>query len=91
MDKTGASSEGGVPAESSANNGLGFNGEFRIGSITIAVAGDKGLRLRHTNVGVETEVAEAVIEGILEDAFFTRKVEADGNVKTKLDDTKKKA
>lgn len=60
------------------NNGLGYNGEFRIGAITLAASGG-GIRLRHSNDGTETEVAEIVIEGVLEDAFFTRKIDEEGN------------
>lgn len=87
---------------------MGFVGEQKVGSITIDISGDGDIRLRHENVGTETEVAselvakvideaifagskkgepdeqdvpEAVLAGVLEDAFFTRKIEADGTVK----------
>lgn len=91
------------------NNGLGVNGEMKIGAITLTLAADGKLRLRHENVGTETEVAtplvskvlddalfenfkdgepaetetaEAVVEGALEEAFFLRVIDEKGKAKT---------
>lgn len=69
-------------ASTPAASGLGYNGEFRVGKITLAVGGDQGLRLRHENVGTETEVSELLVEGVLEDAFFKRRIDEDGTART---------
>lgn len=85
QSRTGAAPAKGDDAKTqqpAASPGLGFNGEFRVGDITLAVGGDGGLRLRHANEGTETEVAEAVVEGVLEDAFFTRKIDENGKDRT---------
>lgn len=82
--KAGAAPAQGADAQTTAanaNNGLGFNGEFKIGSITIAVGGDHGLRLRKENEGSEVEVAEAAIEGLLDQAYFVRRIDENGNDK----------
>ena len=60
-------------------SGLGYNGEFRIGKITLATL-DGELVLRKENEGSETHINEAVLEGVLDEHFFTRKVDGDGKV-----------
>lgn len=98
-----------VVQEGAVNNGLGFAGELKVGAITLLLGADGTLRLRHENVGTETEVAtelvskvlddalfedfkkgkeaetevpEVEVEGVLEAAFFTRKIDADGTATT---------
>jgi len=98
-----------VVEDGAVNNGMGFNGELKVGAITLTIAVAGALRLRHENVGTETEVAtelvskvlndaffadsktgepdekevpEPEVEGVLEDAFFTRKIHATGKSKT---------
>lgn len=98
-----------VVEDGAVNNGMGFNGEIKVGAITLTIGADETLRLRHENVGTETEVAtelvskvlndaffedhkngkpgdtevpEAEVAGVLEDAFFTRKIQSSGKAKT---------
>lgn len=54
------------------NNGLGYNGEFRIGKITLAMQGDGRLSIRKEGVAENTLVSEQELEGIFQDHFFTR-------------------
>lgn len=57
--------------------GLAYNGEYRLGKITIGQPDGLNIMLRHEHVGTEKKVALAVLEGFLEDRFFTDKTDAD--------------
>lgn len=57
--------------------GLGYNGEMRVGKITIGTK-DTKMVLRKENEGSEVEVPEAVLEGYLDERFFTKHDDGDG-------------
>lgn len=56
--------------------GMAYNGDFRVGRVTISAGGDQGLRLRLENDGTVKNVAEGVLEGLLIDNFFNEKFES---------------
>lgn len=66
-----ADREEGTPAVA-ATNGLGYNGEFRVGKITLGLEGDGRLSIRKEGVAEKTLVSEMELEGIFTDHFFTR-------------------
>lgn len=69
--KVGDNSETSEVVENGAvNNGMGFNGEIKVGAITLTIGADETIRLRHENVGTETEVATELISKVLDDGFF---------------------
>lgn len=69
---TGAGAVSGALQEgqASADPGFGYRGEFRVGAITLAMAGNGTLQLRHENTGTITEVAQPVLAQVLSDAAF---------------------
>lgn len=65
------------PGDDKAVPGLAYNGEYKLGAITIGQPDGLNITLRHENVGTEKKVALVVLEGFLEDRFFTDKTDAD--------------
>lgn len=63
-------------------NGSNFDGSFVVGSLTLAGGGANPLRLSNSHdQQLEEEVDELTLEGALEDAFFTRKIDDKGGEK----------
>lgn len=73
--------DAGTTAAPVPNTGLGYNGEFKIGRITLATKGDGSLQLRLENNGDTKEVDEHTLAGLLEDNFFTEKFESKDDLK----------
>ena len=87
LSRTGAGPAVGKDAEGAkqegvnANvSGLGANGEFKVGKISLAIRNGE-ITLLKENEGSETRVDEATLEGVLDEAFFVRRAEGTGNVK----------